>query len=83
MLIEVVVLLLAILIGFLIAYWANDELVAGRKWFRVIIGVSIVVGGWFAFQGNWSVVWTCGFIMIATGISCWKSFDKNWVKKRI
>ncbi len=76
-------MLLAIPTGFLITYWANDELVAGRKWFRVVIIVSVVVGAWFAFVENYAVSWTCAFILIVTGISYRKSFDKKWVRKRI
>ncbi|MBU0907014.1 MAG: hypothetical protein KKD18_04240 [Nanoarchaeota archaeon] len=83
MLIELIVVLLGIPVGFLIAYWANDELIFGRSWFKWIMILSVLLGAYFAFQGNWPVVWTCGFVVIVAGVSCWKSFDRAWVKRRV
>jgi len=77
MLLEVIILILAIPVGFLIAYLARDELVAGRKWFKAIIIVGVVVGiGGFLF-GQSIVGWTCGFILIVSFVSYWKSYPKN------
>jgi len=83
MLIEIVVLLLGIPVGFLIAYWANDELVSGRRWFvglMILSGAAILV---FGLMRNYVVSWTAGFIFIVTAVSLWKSFDKKWTRRRI
>ncbi|MFH1290751.1 MAG: hypothetical protein ABIH92_05065 [Nanoarchaeota archaeon] len=84
MLIELVVLILAIPVGFLIAYLANDELVAGRRWFVGIILLSVIVALWFVLtEGESAITWTCTFVIIVAAISLWKSFDKKWTKRRI
>ena len=83
MIIEIVILALAVPAGFLLAYWANDELVSGRGWFRMIMGLCFILGGVFTFLENWTIVLTLGFILIATLISYWRSFDKNWIRRRI
>jgi hypothetical protein len=83
MIFEVIVLLLAIPTGYLIAYWANDELVSGRKWFKIIFVLCILLGIIFSFFADWTVVLSLGFILVVSGISLWKSFDKNWTKRRV
>lgn len=83
MLLEVVIILLAIPVGFLIAYWANDELVPGRRWFKLMIILSIVLGAYFLYVGNLPILLTTTFILIVAAISFWKSFDKAWTKKRV
>ncbi len=81
--IQAIILLLGIPVGFLIAYLANDELVAGRRWFKTVMMFSLVVGVVFMLWNNWAIVLTCGFILIVAGISLWKSFDRKWTRKRI
>lgn len=75
------ILLLAVPVGFLIAWMARDELVSGRGWFRglVVVGVVLGVGGWlFGFN---SVGWSGGFVAVVSFVSYWKSYDRGWVKK--
>ncbi|MBS3077170.1 hypothetical protein J4233_02760 [Candidatus Pacearchaeota archaeon] len=83
MIVEIIILALAVPAGFLLAYWANDELVSGRGWFRLIMGLCLILGEVFTFLENWTIVLTLGFILIATLISYWRSFDKNWIRRRI
>ena len=82
MIIEIGLLLLAIPIGYLLAYWGNDELVAGRKWFRALIIAAVAVGIWFWLTGQTYVTWTSSFIVIVTFIALIKSKDKKWTKRR-
>lgn len=82
MIIEIIVLLLSVPVGYLIAYLANDELVKGRKWFRILMILSVIVGGWFALQRNYTIVLTAGFVLIVTFISYWKSYDGVWTRRR-
>ncbi len=82
MLYEVIILLLALPVGFLIAYLANDELVDGRKWFKALIVVGLVVGAWSFLTGNYVVAETSGFVAIVSFVSYWKSFDKKWCRRR-
>ena len=83
MIVEIIILALAVPAGFLLAYWANDELVSGSGWFRLIMGLCLILGEVFTFLENWTIVLTLGFILIATLISYWRSFDKNWIRRRI
>ena len=69
MILEIVILLLAIPIGYLIAWLAKDELVAGKKWFRVLIILSILISAWFYLIGEKYISWTTGFILIVSLIS--------------
>ena len=80
---SVIILLLAIPAGFLIAWMARDELVSGRKWFKLIIILSAVLGIlFFIFERN-EISFSLAFILITAFISYWKSFDKKWTKRRI
>ena len=83
MLIQAIILLLGIPAGFLIAYLANDELVAGRRWFLGLILVGALAGAGFVYVENWAIALSLGFVIIVSCISYWKSFDKKWTRKRI
>ena len=61
MLFEIIILVLAFPIGYLIAWMARDELIAGRKWFLILMAIGIV-GGVLSFilgfnygNDNWRV----------------------------
>jgi len=75
MIIEIGLLMLAIPIGYLIAWMARDELVSGRKWFRALIILGVIIGGWFYLVGNNAIALTGVFISIVSFVSYWKSFD--------
>ena len=83
MLIEIIILLLAIPSGYLIAWLARDELEDGKKWFRILIIVSIISGIWFYLIGLFYISLTSGFIFIVSLISLIKSKDKKWIKSKI
>ena len=80
---EIIVLLLAIPVGFLIAWMARDELIEGKRYFRFLIIFSIlgVIGGWL--YGRSVEALTFGFIGIVSLVSFIKSEDKKWTKKRV
>jgi len=82
MIAEIVLLVLAIPVGLLIAAMTRDELVEGRKWFKVIIIVGVAVGGWFYLTGDKAIAYTCLFGVIVAFVSLIKSKDKKWVKRR-
>jgi len=82
MLIEILVLLLSIPIGFLIAWLAKDELLKGQKWFRVVLIASVLVGIWFAITGFPYITWTAGFISVVVLISLIRARDRKWTKIR-
>jgi len=83
MLIESLILALSIPSGFFIAYLTNDELVAGRKWFLALIFLGISLGAFFIYLKNLTVVFSLVFLIIVSCISYWKSFDKEWIKRRV
>ncbi len=73
MIFEIIILLLAIPVGYLIAWLSYDELAAGRKWFRILIITSILAGIWFYLIGMKHIAFTSGFILIVSLISLIKS----------
>lgn len=83
MLLDWIILVLAIPSGYLIAWLARDELIAGRIWFKVLIGISLICAGVFLFFGKSYMALTVIFIAIVSGISLIKSYDKKWTRRRI
>ena len=81
MIIEIIILLLAVLSGFLVSYLARDELVQGRKWFLSLIIISGVFAVILFFLGLKIEGLTSVFISIFSFVSYVKSFDVKWTKK--
>lgn len=78
--IEFLILISSIPIGLLIAWLARDELVAGRKWFIMLIILCTIDLVFCIYLNLLYGAYTSGFIIIVTGISYWKSFDKKWTE---
>ena len=78
-----IVLVLSVPVGLLVAWLCSDELVRGRKWFKIIIGVSFIIGIVAFLLSNLSVFFTSIFIIIVSLISFIKSFDKKWIGRVI
>lgn len=76
----VVLLVLAFPVGLLIAWMGRDELKDGRKWFQRIIIISAIIGIISVLFKRYTEGLTFLFIIIFTGISLWKSYDKKWIK---
>ena len=81
MIIELLILILSVPSGLFLAYISRDELINGRKWFRILIMISLISGIWFFLQRNKPLIFTLAFIFIVSLISYTKSFDKKWTKK--
>ena len=79
MLWEMIILVLAFPIGYLLAYLTRDELKQGRKWFKLIILIS-AAGSIIFLWSNLTISLTLAFISIATIICLIKSYDKKFVK---
>jgi len=76
---EILILVVAIPIGYLISYLARDELAQGRKWFKLIVFLSLILGIVFWFiqaEASYSLFFLC----IVAFVSLWKSYDKKWVR---
>jgi len=71
--IEIGLLVLAVPVGFLIAWLAKEELRVGRKWFWAICGVSAALAVLFFVLKMDYLVWTFCFIVISTAVSIWKA----------
>ena len=82
MIYEVLILVLAVPVCFLLAWLGRDELIEGRVFFRVLVIVSILGGVWFWLIGQRTIGWTFGFVLIVSIIGLVKSFDKKWAVKR-
>jgi len=79
LLIAMSVLILALPLGYLLAWLCKDEIVQGRKWFKIISLLSFVFGVILIFY-NLTASFTLLFISISTLVSLVKSFDKKFVK---
>ena len=78
-LLYLLILLCAFPTGYLLAWLARDEIVAGRKYFIVLAVLSIVsiVPVYFFLQIKLPVIMTLFFIAIISLIALWKSCDKK------
>ena len=76
---EILILILGVPTGYLISYLARDELKQGRKWFKLIIFLSLALGLVFWFF-NIEMSYSLFFLCTIAVISLWKSYDKKWTK---
>lgn len=70
---EIIILALAFPVGYLIAWLGSDELKDGKKWFRVLIIGSLLLGLWFYLTGSVMESWTMGFVFVVSLVSFVKS----------
>ena len=83
MIIAILILALAIPLGIYLTNVAQDELLAGRKWFMGLGIFSLILGAFFVYIKNYEVALTSGFILAVSFTSYVKSFDKKFLKRRI
>jgi len=83
MLLEIIILITSIPVGYLLAHLCRDELVTGREWFKLISVISVVVAILLIiFYRNLAMILTLSYIAITNLVSLWKGYDKKWVKTR-
>lgn len=75
----VIILISAVPLGYLLAYLCRDELKQGRKWFKLLVFVSVLLAVIFLFF-NLAIALTLFFISIVSLISLIKSYDKRFAK---
>ena len=75
------ILILSIPAGFLIAWLARDELVDGKRWFKIVSSVFAILSVAFFAAGFDYIALTCLFIAIVAYISFLKSSDKKWTRR--
>jgi len=68
-------------VGYLLAYLCKEELVTGRKWFKMISWacLALILVLLFVYR-DYSVILTLTYIAVVSLISVHKSFDKKFVK---
>lgn len=81
MLLQILLLLTAIPLGFLLAYLTKDELLAGKPWFKAIIIIAVIITGWFFLTKQTTIALTAAFITITAFFSYLKSYDKKWANQ--
>lgn len=79
---ELFIVLLSVPTGYLVSYMARDELIQGRKWFKAIIMIFVILGTWFFLTGKEHIAFTSLFIVIMAFISYVKSYDKKFISKK-
>jgi hypothetical protein len=81
-LVAVLGLLLAFPAGWLLAYLCRDELVIYRNWFKAIILISFITSviiAFINFKEKWTIIFSLMFLIIISGISLFKGFDKKFI----
>jgi ABC-type antimicrobial peptide transport system permease subunit len=78
-LLTLMTLILAIPAGYLLAYLTKDELKQGRKWFKLLAILSLILGIIFSFF-NLTISLSLAFIFIVSFISYWKSGHEKFLK---
>jgi amino acid permease len=76
------ILLLAVPVGFLVSWLSRDELIQGRKYFRILVITSILAFLGFWLYGRPIEAWSSGFIGIVSLVSLITSGDKRFAIKR-
>jgi Ca2+/H+ antiporter len=79
--IDLIIILLSIPIGFLISWLARDELIEGHKYIKLLFFVSFILMTFFSFYDE-VLTKTTGFVCIVSFISVIKRFDKRWAVER-
>ncbi len=79
-LLAILILILSFPSGYLLAYLCRDELIAGRKWFKLLALISFILAIVFLFF-NLTIALACIFISIVSLISLSKSYQKISEKK--
>lgn len=82
MILELLILACAIPVGFVIAWFARDELTEGRKWFRILVIASILFGIWFYLIGMIPEMYGSLFVGIVSFVSFVKSYNRRWTANR-
>ena len=69
--------------GYLLAWLAKDELVAGRKWFlllSIVCLMAAIIIAFIEFSLKFPAILSLFSIIIISQIAMWKSHDKEWVR---
>ena len=66
--IEIILLLLAIPAGLLVSWMARDELTDGRKWFKGLIILFLILSLFLLITGKRAEALASGFIVIMAGM---------------
>jgi len=70
---DILLLVLAIPAGFLLSWMAKDELKEGKKWFKALFVISLVLTGVFWVYGISYAALTSAFVAIVSLVSMIKS----------
>ncbi len=71
---------MSIPLGLIVSWMAREELIEGRKWFKVLVIFFIISGIWFYLTGKNHVSLASFFISIFSLVSYIKSFNAKWTK---
>jgi len=81
-LIYALILASSIPVGLILAWLCDDEVVYGKKWFKIILYVLCIgLIGVLLFYFNWSIVLSLVYMIIVTLISLIKTLKKRHVFK--
>jgi amino acid permease len=68
--------------GYFLAWLCKDELVDGRKWFRIILAcLFIVLVLLLISYRNLNCIFAVIYMIIVTSIALWKGEDKKFLRR--
>jgi len=80
-LLNIFILLTAVPAGYFLAWLCKDELVDGRKWFKIILYcLFVILIGVLIFYRSLNVILAVVYMIIVTFIALWKGKDKKFLR---
>ncbi len=79
---SLIILTLAIPVGYWVAWLARDELVVGRRWFGLLMFLGALAALVFLIVEKYAAAGTSAFIAILAFVSYWKSLDRTWTRAK-
>ena len=80
----ILVLLTSLPVGWLLAYLTREEIKGYRKYFALLVVVSLVIAlilAFFDIKEKIAIILTLVYIAVVSGISIWLSYQKGFVKQ--
>lgn len=79
---NILVLITAIPVGWFLAYLTRDELVSGKKWFKLILYILILILVIvILIWRDTSISFALGYMIIVTLVSLYLGKNKKFVKR--
>ena len=79
----ILVLLTSLPVGWLLAYLTREEIKGYRKYFALLIAVSLLIAlilAFFNFREKLAIILTLVYIAVVSGVGIWLSYKKGFAR---